>query len=665
MKTAVYARRELIGPRAFALGPAVLLEGAWPHETAGCLRWSLDDAVDGRFEWIDAMAADLVEELLEIAGGLPSGLYPTADLNVLDLQYYLVKLIRITAYFTKIRPLQSGGRLDVFLCRGRDEYLHDLFQEIAASAGAEYEPKWSEPLAAVAKNRSSKPRSSSRRALADERPGGFPKNGRFRRFCGRLARLIEPGKNIASHRRRVVLCGDSRALAPIADKLLADDCQIWWLHDRFAVDTWLRWRFRGAGQLFCNSSLGHKNRLTANLPQQLMCLGVNLAPAVGRWLAEIMQKYGRRQTRAVREINAHFRRVRPHRIVLGDESTPFARAAVAVARRHGVASFVVQTKMPCRRFAFAPIAADHVLAWGPSSKEQFLAWGALPQQVHVTGSPRHGSEADGKGRPRIGNAALPTQVIWGKASRATGLLRTLALSEIDGSTTAEAARELLSKSATTASSGPNVRPIKFPKVLLLAPPLPDDSQPGSVAMHLNRTTYAEILRTALAAVARVDGARLEIRLPNRTAPNRVLKSVLGEFKSLHVEFSQNGGLPAHVARADCVLSCMSADSAEATLAGVPVVQVLPQGSADVMPYNRWGMIGSAKTQDELEQLLAKLLREGWKPLPPVNGDVFAKLNADATAETVRAILEKTPLQRRQSNLSRQQYAATRHTAKSS
>ncbi|MEA1952537.1 MAG: hypothetical protein U9N87_14245, partial [Planctomycetota bacterium] len=376
MKISVYARNELIprepsDSRVVVHGPALLLEGSWASETPGCLHWSLDDAIDGRFHWIDVLASDLAEELSSLAhvgesspssGSSPSaaGLYSSANINALALRYYLVKLARIVAYFIEVRPLRGDDELEIFLSAGRDEDLADLFEELAAASGAICTVRWDEP--------------GTRGDIA-KRAGSFPNNSYTRRLGGRLARLVEPRKAIGSHRQRVVLCGNPRILDPIAGELLREGCQLWWLYDRFAVQSWLRWRMRGVGQLFCDSSLGRKNRLTAHLPERLSCLGVNLAPAVGRWMAGRLQAHGRRQTRAVREINAHFRRVCPHRIVLSEDATPFSRAAVSVGRRHGATSFVVQHGVPCCRFGFAPLAADHLLAWGRSSKNQFVDWG--------------------------------------------------------------------------------------------------------------------------------------------------------------------------------------------------------------------------------------------------------------------------------------------------
>jgi hypothetical protein len=170
-------------------------------------------------------------------------------------------------------------------------------------------------------------------------------------------------------------------------------CRVWWLYDRFAVRSWLRWRPSGVGLLVCESSAADENRLAPDLPQELACRGVNLAMPVARWLAERMAAHGPRQTRLVERIDAHFRRVRPHALVLDQDGTPMARAAAALARRHGAASWVVQHGAPVCRFGFAPLAADRIVAWGRALKNGArladINWReGAPQRYVVTRIPR-------------------------------------------------------------------------------------------------------------------------------------------------------------------------------------------------------------------------------------------------------------------------------------
>jgi len=62
-----------------------------------------------------------------------------------------------------------------------------------------------------------------------------------------------------------------------------------------------------------------------------------------------------------------------------------------------------------------------------------------------------------------------------------------------------------------------------------------------------------------------------------------------------------------LATADCVLSCVSSAGIEAAAAGLPVVQLLPQGSGSILPADWYGLLGSARTLDELRPLLREAL----------------------------------------------------------
>ena len=63
MKLLVYARRNLITRLPDVDEPALLLEGSWPVEASTGSCWSLDEAIDGRFDWIDRLAAEWTERL--------------------------------------------------------------------------------------------------------------------------------------------------------------------------------------------------------------------------------------------------------------------------------------------------------------------------------------------------------------------------------------------------------------------------------------------------------------------------------------------------------------------------------------------------------------------------------------------------------------------------
>ena len=394
----------------------------------------------------------------------------------------------------------------------------------------------------------------------------------------------------------MVLCGNPRLLDPVCRELLARGCSVWWLYDRFALRSWLRWRPAGVGQLVCDSSLGRENRLVQPAVGTVDCRGVDLAGPLKRWIADRLATHGRRQTRIVEAIDTHFGRLRPDVLVLDEDATPLARAAVALARRHRAASFVVQHGAPVCRFGFVPLAADRFLAWGRSSRDQLTRWGMPGERIQITGSPQHDA-----------------------------LCRAL-------------------RSRRRRRPAAENRP---PRILLLATSPPRDDRPDSVAFHLTAGNYAGMLRMALEAVSEIPGAELVVKLHPRTPHDPIARAVLAEFPSLASRVVTGGPLAMWLARADCVLSCASSAGVESTLAGVPVIQLLPAGSGDVLPHDAWGMIGTARHRVELEPLLARALCDDWQPAPRPDPNVFGDCDGVAAARIAGAVLaQHTPIGRR-------------------
>ena len=258
MRTLVYARHRLVDPSLDAHAAALLLEGSWPGQSPTAWRASLDDAIDGRFEWIDLQAshwAEHVSHARAIAHGrqkLVDAVTP-AYLNALALRYYLVKLIRVVAYFTESRPLGPQDTLELVAARGRDEDYADLLAELARTAGAALEIRWSD--------------------AAGPSPFAPAPNGRLRRSLGKLAGLLEPRLGDEASAHRAVLCGNPRVLDPVCRELLDRGARVWWLADRFAVRSWLAWRSSGVGQLVCDCSLGDHNHLAGCLPGSIALPG--------------------------------------------------------------------------------------------------------------------------------------------------------------------------------------------------------------------------------------------------------------------------------------------------------------------------------------------------------------------------------------------------------
>jgi len=546
----VFARRQLVNRKLSSKDTAILIEGSWPDDTQSLARSSLDDSIDGGFEWIDRQAAEF-SDLLGAGGISP------AYLNALALRYYLVKLLRVVAFFTEIRPLQPNECVEL-TAEEHDEDYADVLSRLCLAAGATLRVRWVDD------------RSGGR--------GGFPPNAPWRRWAGRLTNLLAPPPDRGGT-PRVVLCGNPRLLDPLCRELLARGCNLWWLYDRFAFRSWARWQSTGVRQLVCDSNLGRENRLSVEVPRRLHCRGVNLAAPVERWLCQRTQTHGRRQTRLIEQMDEHFRRVKPDALVLDEDATPMARAAVAVGRRHAIGSLVVQHGVPCCRFGFAPPAADRVLAWGRSSREQLIRWGVPPEQIRITGP----------------TCSYARQSVVLEGNR--------------------------------------------PRILMLTSVPPRDGRPDAVALQMTGRSYAEMLRTAFSTVAGIAGAELIVKLHPRCPDDPVVRELRADFPRLNVQVVKNQPFQKWLGMVACVLSCGSSAGVEAAAAGVPVIQLLPSGSNDLLPHDEWGMLATARTEAELQPLLARVLVEGWRPPAGPDPNVFARFDVSSIVRIADEVLD--------------------------
>lgn len=538
----------------------MLLEGSWPKGGR-----SLDDAIDARFHWIDEAAvywAECLDELApaeHLSSDLPAS---PAWLNALAFRYYLVKLLRVVAYFTEVRPLAATDEVELLAQWGRDKDYAELIGQLCERAGAALHVKWSDrPATSVA---------------------AFPANHRWRRTLARLGQWLEP--TTTGNSSRVILCGNPRLLDPVAEALDRRKARLWWLYDRFAVGSWLRWRMRGVGQLICDSSQGQENRLRAPGIERIECRGVDLAGPLRRWFAERLETAGVRQTRILEQIDAHFRRLHPDALVLDEDATPFARAAVALARHHGATSFVVQHGAPCCQFGFAPLSADRFLAWGQSSADQLMRWAVPEERIDVVGSPQH---------------------------------------------------DRLHRECASCGKSRHPQAKRKPRILLLATVPPRDERPDAAWLHMTRRAYADMLRAAVATIAEISGARLIVKLHPRAPHDPILEKILAEHRSLKARQVRKASLERCLRNIDCVVSCGSSAGIDATLAGRPVVQLLPAGSGDVLPHDQWGLAGTARSAVELKALLGQVLSGSYQPAaanPHVFGDLCG--SAERIAEVV-------------------------------
>ena len=558
MKLLIHTRRELIDGQPPEDAPALLLEGSWPTDEQSAARTSLDDTIDGRFDWIDRQAAAWARQLADApfepeGPDTPFDLAPAAHLHALALQYHLVKLLRPIVYLNEVCPPNPGDCLELTAESPRDTDYVALLSQTCRVAGIPFQVRWID--------------------TEERQSGRFPSNAPWRRWAAKLTAGLQQSVDAGGRGRpaaRVALFGNPRVLDPVCHALLARRCRLWHLYDRFAVRSWFQWQSAGVEQLVCNSSLGRENRIRIDLPEGLQYAGVSLAGAVRRWLGARAITHGPRLTRLVEQIETHFQQVRPDALVLDEDATPPARAAVAVARHLGIRTLVVQHGAPCCRFGFTPPAADRLLVWGRSSAEKLIDWDIAPERIGTTGSPRF--ERSATVRKHIGKHA-------GKQA-------------------------------------------KSPRILLLGTVPPRDERPDAIALHLTGRTYQEMLHTAFASVADIDDVELLVRPHPRAPHDPVLRELQKEYSGLRCRSARRGPLQQWLDGVDCVLSCGSSAGVEAAAQGLPVIQLAPPRATGTLPHEAWGMVGTAHNAMELQQLLARVLVESPDPTPGPSPDVF-------------------------------------------
>lgn len=419
-------------------------------------------------------------------------------------------------------------------------------------------------------------------------PPEFPANRRWRRTVARVVHA--PALQFVAHDRtepRVVLCGNPRILDPVCKQLLRGGARVWWLYDRFAVRSFARWRMRGVRQLVCDADLSGANCFDElQLDARLACRGIDLGGAVTRWLTNRAMTHGARQTRLLAEVERQLRAVQPDALVCDEDATPLPRVAIHVSRPFGTQSYVVQHGAPCIRFGFSPPAADRLLVWGDASQRQLARWGVDRDRITITGAPY-----------REDAVIVPPSTPRAKGSSA--------------------------------------------HIVLLATVPPRDSRPDSVEYHLTRRTHTEMLAAACRAVSQVPNASLTIKLHPRSSNEVDIKQVLASFPGLTVSVVRRGNLSRLVRGAACVLSCASSAGVEAAACGVPVIQLLPIGSIDLLPTEEWGFLGTARNAAELTLLLSAAL-SGARPCPA--NPVFAASGRIAAQRIVQAVFSSLPKQ---------------------
>ena len=102
--------------------------------------------------------------------------------------------------------------------------------------------------------------------------------------------------------------------------------------------------------------------------------------------------------------------------------------------------------------------------------------------------------------------------------------------------------------------------------------------------------------------------RLIVKLHPRDPQSAIVRNLVRECTGLKTQIIERGDLAPLLVGTSCVLSCASSAGVEATLSGVPVIQLMPAGSVDLIPDAAWGLLGTARSRDELELLLDRARR---------------------------------------------------------
>jgi hypothetical protein len=378
---------------------------------------------------------------------------------------------------------------------------------------------------------------------------------------------------------RVVLCGNPRILNSVCAELVGRGSRVWWLYENFALRCWWRWCRAGVEQLVCDTENAAAGSFNDAWPDSALRFeDVDLTRPVERWLDQRAAELGAQQSQLIERVEAHFREVRPTALVLDEDATPLKRIVAALARRHGARSVVVQHGAPCGRFGFAPLAADQICVWGESARQQLTAWDVGEDRIRVTGWPS---------------------------------LR----------------RRLLSIDAGNRRVESRAR-----RFLLLAGVPPRDERPDGVEFHLTVENHAAMLGIVTAVLSQIEGASLTVKLhPRALDADFRLPGFAANFP---LRIVRSGDLAALLADTDCVLSCASTAGIEAALAGAPVIQLLPAGSGNILPAQDWGLVGSARTADELAALVPSALERGWQKDPQVVARIVADYGRRAASRIV-------------------------------
>lgn len=584
----IYARRDMIvGP---VTGKSLLLEGSWDavssdrhaHRSASH-RWSLDEEIDARFSHVDLAAVRLSETL---AGSASQEVRPGAALS-----FASINALALRYYLVKLLRLVTFFR-DIAPLRPGDRITAWLScgrdEDYAALLTSVAETHGAELV--VNWGKSAKPSPATPKAKWNRTREWIAAALASRNVSSRIS-----GKEHRnSHDRPIMLCGDTRHLDPLCEELLRRGRQLVYLNEQLSLRNVWKWRKTPVTILHCPASADETGSSSdSRIHQRLSWENVDLTDAVMQFLGTLSREQGARQNRWIDQIDKHLRQHAPHAILLDEDATPFKRIVVLLAQRQGIPTLVVQHGAPVVRFAFVPTLADRFCASCQGSANQMINWGAEPDRVFVTGTPKN------------------EQV----QARIRGIKR-------------------------------KHSPTQSPRFLLLATTIPRDHRPDAVQFHLTTATYQGMLHLAWSSVSQIEGGSLVVKLHPRSRETGFYQVIARDYPGLHTEFVRTGDLADLLPGCTAVLSCVSTAGIEALACGIPVIQLRPQGSANVLSDPSWNFQGTARGSGELLTHLRQAVAGGWNspPLPQIPDGAASRIVDLALSN---AIGQNTPITHRQ------------------
>lgn len=423
----------------------------------------------------------------------------------------------------------------------------------------------------------------------DVAPPPAPPNPAWRRLLGRwLARGFTPRSN---RRPRVMLCGNPRILDPVCAELLRQGADPVWLYDRFAVGA-LRWRLRGVRQVVCNASEATAHDFPTHLSQRPIVVGdVDLTGVVEAWYRREVAWFGPAQARLRHTVAEHVDRFRPDYVVVDEDATPLSRMLLDAARRRGARSIVVQHGICGIRFGFAPQKADVCCVWDRASARQLTRWGIDRARIAVTGSP------------------YVDRVL----------------------------REVAAVRRRRSAAGRDVGPLR---VALIGTTPPRDDRPDAVEFHWTARSYESLLEAAFRALESLPDAEVWLRPHPRAGADAAWRRAVERFPRNRIRDVAELPVAEVLGSVDVVLSCPSSLAVEAAQAGLPVVQLLPDGAGAVAPAAWYGLRGPVSTESAVREALRVAAAEPRGDERAVRGAFGGVDHADAARRIVDVLFDR-------------------------